>query len=220
MIPLLIHHPAPDRERRLGDVSIGGREAYLKDPPPNRGSPNRKEHGKTHDRIGFTTLSSVMREARGIDPDSFRRVCAQFATGVAVATVRGADAAPHGLTVNSFTSVSLEPPLILICIGDLCQILPYFRTSAFFAVNFLNAAQQSLAIAFAERTDNRFEGIPWLEAENGSPLLPDSLGWMECRLAETIEAGDHSILLGKVVGAEARSGTALAYFNGCYGQVE
>jgi|SRR5579884_1463810 len=155
-----------------------------------------------------------------IDPETFRRVCAQFATGVAVATVRAPDGTPHGLTVNSFTSVSLEPPLILICIGDVCQILPLFRISPYFAVNFLTVAQQDLAVAFAERTDNRFDGVRWYEAPNGAPLLPDSLGWMECRLENVIAVGDHCILIGQVVHADAQEGAALLYFNRSYKQVE
>src|SRR5437588_156219 len=92
-----------------------------------------------------------------IDPETFRRVCGQFATGVAIATVRAPDRSPHGLTVNSFSSVSLEPPLILICIGDICQILPFFRISPFFAISFLTPDQQHLAVAFAEKTDRRFD---------------------------------------------------------------
>jgi len=161
-------------------------------------------------------LSSAVTPGGGIDSETFRHVCAQFATGVAIATVRAPDGTPHGLTVNSFSSVSLEPPLILICIGDLCQILPFFRASAFFAVNFLGAAQQQLAVAFAERTDNRFEGTAWQPAANGSPLLPESLGWMECRLEQAVHAGDHTILVGRVIAADAHPGAALLYFNGCY----
>jgi flavin reductase (DIM6/NTAB) family NADH-FMN oxidoreductase RutF len=155
----------------------------------------------------------------GIDSETFRRVCGQFATGVAIAAVRAPDGAPHGLTVNSFTSVSLSPPLILICIGDLCQILPLFRAAPFFSVNFLTVHQQHLAAAFAERTDNRFEGVPWYEAPHGSPLLPDGLGWMECRLEQTVEAGDHTIFIGEVVGADARGAPALLYFNRSYSRV-
>src|SRR5579884_3313232 len=94
-----------------------------------------------------------------VGPETFRRVCSQFATGVAVATVRAADGTPHGLTVNSFTSVSLDPPLILICIGDLCDILPHFAASCWFGINFLTSAQQNLCTVFAAETDNRFAGI-------------------------------------------------------------
>lgn len=157
--------------------------------------------------------------SEGIDPETFRRVSAQFATGVAISTVRAPDGTPHGLTVNSFTSVSLSPPLILICIGDLCQILPWFRVSPFFAVNFLTADQQALAVIFAEKTDNRFEGVEWYAAPNGSPLLPNSLGWMECRLEDVVEAGDHSILIGEVVAADSRDGPGLVYFNRSYSRL-
>jgi flavin reductase (DIM6/NTAB) family NADH-FMN oxidoreductase RutF len=157
--------------------------------------------------------------SEGIDSETFRRVCAQFPTGVAIATVRAPEGTLHGLTVNSFTSVSLSPPLILICIGDLCQILPWFRLSPFFAVNFLTPEQQPLAEAFAERTDNRFEGLEWYPAPNGSPLIPNALGWMECRLEDTIEAGDHSILIGEVVAAEARDAAALVYFSRSYSRL-
>ena len=151
-----------------------------------------------------------------VDSQTFRKACAQFATGVAVATVRAEDGAPHGLTVNSFTSVSLQPPLVLICIGHECQILPHFQRAPFFALNILTAEQQELSVLFARRTDNRFEDRPWREGVTGAPLIPGTLASIECRRVNLIDAGDHTIVLGEMVAAAIYTGSPLIYFNQSY----
>src|SRR5215831_5026839 len=96
------------------------------------------------DRIGFTSMSSnpVTVSRKGVAPDAFLRACAQFSTGVAIATVLDPAGAPHGMTVNSFTSVSLEPPLVLICIDHKARILDHFLASQAFAINILRENQQ------------------------------------------------------------------------------
>ncbi len=135
---------------------------------------------------------------------------------MAVATVRAADGAPHGLTVNSFSSVSLDPPLVLICIGHECQILPHFEQAEFFALNVLTSEQQELSVAFAQRTDNRFEDRPRYEGATGAPLIPGVLATIECRRVNLIDAGDHSIVLGEMVASAIYTGSPLIYFNHSY----
>src|SRR5260370_12191516 len=97
----------------------------------------------------------------GVDPDTYRQVCSQFATGVAVATVHAADGTPHGLTVSSFTPVSIDPPLILICIDFRYAAIEHFRARPFFAVNVLTEAQQEWSVVFAAKTEGRVEGVTW-----------------------------------------------------------
>jgi len=149
-----------------------------------------------------------------VDSELFRRSCSQFATGLAVATVRTADGTPHGLTVNSFTAVSLKPPLILICIDEKSQAIEHFRRAAFFAVNVLAAGQESLAETFARRIDNRFEDQPWTEGSTGAPLIPDALANMECRIVDVLTLGDHSVLVGEMVAASMTEAAPLLYFRG------
>ncbi len=101
--------------------------------------------------------------------DEFRHACGRFATGVTIATVLDADGLPHGLTVNSFTSVSLSPPLISICLGHAVTVIDSFRESKYFGINVLADNQQALSDRFARKGQDRFEGLEWVRGENGRP---------------------------------------------------
>ena len=178
------------------------------------------ERSKPHDRIRFTLLSRAASPAFGmspsLNPDDFRDACAQFANGVAVATVTAPDGSPHGLTVSSFVSVSIHPPLVLICIDYSCTILTHFRASPFFAINVLSDGQRDLSVNFATKTASRFDGIEWLRGMAGSPLLHDCLARFQCRVNQIVEAGDHAILIGDVLDVKAFPGEPLLYFNRSY----
>ena len=171
---------------------------------------------KTHDRIGFKSLSSVTAKSKRPSRAEFRRACAQFATGITVVTTRAADGAPHGLTANSFTSVSAEPPLVLVCIDFECSVLAHFQECEFFAINILAENQQAISVRFAETPDGRFEGLKWWLSANGVPILADTLGVLECKVAQRIAAGDHVILLGEVLAADHRAGQPLLYYSSRY----
>jgi len=153
-------------------------------------------------------------------PEAFRKACALFATGVTVATVRAPDGTPHGLTVSSFTSVSIAPPQVLICIDYACPFLSYFRLSTNFAVNILSESQRNLSVIFAEKPEGRFEGVAWDTGLTGAPLLPDCLASIECRVTTIFEAGDHAIFLGEVLRTESRDGPPLLYFNRDYHTIQ
>jgi flavin reductase (DIM6/NTAB) family NADH-FMN oxidoreductase RutF len=148
--------------------------------------------------------------------ETFRRACALFATCIAVATVRARDGTPHGLTVSSFTSVSISPPLILICIDNDCPFLSHFRLSAHFAVNVLSESQREISVVFAEKPEGRFVGLDLITGRTGAPLLRGCLATIECRAASIWEAGDHAVFLGEVEHAESREGSPLLYFNRAY----
>jgi flavin reductase (DIM6/NTAB) family NADH-FMN oxidoreductase RutF len=152
----------------------------------------------------------------GIDPDTYRKVCSQFATGVAVATVRAADGTPHGLTVSSFTPVSIDPPLILICIDFRCNAIEHFRAGPFFAVNILTDGQQALSVTFAAKPEGRFEGVDWMAGETGAPRLTGALATIECRLERVLDVGDHALIFGEVVEARVYGGRPLLYFDRDY----
>ena len=140
-----------------------------------------------------------------------------FATGVTVATVRAPDGTPHGLTVSSFTSVSLEPPLVLICIDRGCSSLAHFQAATHFAINILEESQIDLSRRFAKKTEGRFEGLDWSEHSHGAPRLAGCLAGIEARVLSTIEAGDHWVFLGAVEHAEAHAGRRpLLYFDRDY----
>lgn len=155
--------------------------------------------------------------ARGlIDPDLFRRACGRFATGIAVATVTGKDGQPYGLTINSFTSVSCCPPLILICIDYRCSLLPHFRGSSWFGISVLNDTQQEVSIRFALREADRFTDLGWQYGISGVPLVDGCLAQMECCVSQVIEAGDHAIFIAEVIKANWFEGEPLIYFGSDY----
>jgi flavin reductase (DIM6/NTAB) family NADH-FMN oxidoreductase RutF len=170
------------------------------------------------DRIGFTSMSSnpVTTLPKGVAPQAFLRACAQFSTGVAIATVLDPEGAPHGMTINSFTSVSLEPPLVLICIDHKARILDHFLTCDFFAINILRESQQTLSEGFARPGEDRFGAVEWVPGETGVPLIPDALAVFECAIFERRPAGDHTIVIGEVVAAVRHDGRPLIYFSSSY----
>ncbi|MCS6953268.1 MAG: flavin reductase family protein [Bryobacterales bacterium] len=151
-----------------------------------------------------------------VNRDSFRRACAKFPTGVAIATVNGADGAPHGLTVNSFTSVSLSPPLVLICVDHAAAVLRHFRAAQCFGINVLRESQRELSVHFARKGHDRFDGMEWTPGATGAPLLAGVLASLECVVEKTVEAGDHTIFIGKVVAAAAHPGRPLVYYESGY----
>ena len=152
----------------------------------------------------------------GIDADTYRQVCSQFATGVAVAAVRAADGTPHGLTVSSFTPVSIDPPLILISIDYRCTAIEHFRTRPFFAVSILTEAQRELSVAFAAKPEGRFDGVDWAPGETGAPVLAGALAAVECMREDVVDAGDHAVIFGRVVRGTVTGGKPLLYFDRNY----
>jgi flavin reductase (DIM6/NTAB) family NADH-FMN oxidoreductase RutF len=153
----------------------------------------------------------------------FRKACGAFTTGVAIATVTGRDGKPHGLTVNSFTSVSLHPPLVLICIAHKAATHGPFASAASFIINILRDAQEDLSARFASSHSNRFDGVDWRAGANGAPVLAGSLAVLECEMRERIDAGDHTMFLGEVRHAacadQAEASAPLVYFSGKYAKL-
>ena len=125
-----------------------------------------------------------------------------------------------GLTVNAFTSVSLNPPLILVCIHKDAESHDHLLDSGLFAVNMLARDQESLAVTFAqEEPSKRFETLEILAGPEGSPLLPGVLAWLECRIQEVHPGGDHTIIVAKVLEGEVLGGEALGFFRGELGSL-
>jgi flavin reductase (DIM6/NTAB) family NADH-FMN oxidoreductase RutF len=151
-----------------------------------------------------------------VSPELFRRACALFPTGVAVLTTRALDGTPHGLTVNAFCSLSLIPPLVLVAIDRSCSLLETFEKSSHFAINFLSKSQRDLSIRFSELPEGRFSGVSWQPGAEGAPLIEASIGAIECRTTQIIDAGDHRALIGEVVAANIGEGEPLVFFRSAY----
>jgi flavin reductase (DIM6/NTAB) family NADH-FMN oxidoreductase RutF len=145
----------------------------------------------------------------------FRKACAQFATGVCVLTTCTREG-PHGLTVNSFSSLSLEPPLVMVAVALTSAQLVGFEKSDFFAVNILSEEQRNLSIRFSHREEGRFSGFPWAPGETGAPVLEGVLSVIECRTVNRFDAGDHRVLVGEAISAHVREGRPLLYYQSGY----
>ena len=151
----------------------------------------------------------------GSDPRTLRDALGCFATGVTVVTCRDSGGAPVGLTANSFTSVSLDPPLLLVCIAKNASSAAALVGASHFAVNVLQTDQQPASIRFATRNEDRFGPNDWSAGEYGAPLLESSLGVFECAAHAVHDGGDHHLLIGRVM--KARFDAALdplLYFRG------
>jgi flavin reductase (DIM6/NTAB) family NADH-FMN oxidoreductase RutF len=152
----------------------------------------------------------------GHDPRTLRDALGCFATGVTVVTCLR-DGEPAGLTVNSFTSVSLEPPLLLVCIRKDASSAGALTAASHFAINVLQTGQQPASIRFATRDEDRFGATPWACGEAGAPILHESLGVFECERFAVYDGGDHHILVGKVEKASFDAKLdPLLYFRGRY----
>jgi flavin reductase (DIM6/NTAB) family NADH-FMN oxidoreductase RutF len=151
-----------------------------------------------------------------VSSDLFRRACGRFATGVAIASVLDENGAPHGLTVSSFTSVSLDPPLILICLGHAVASIELFRAAGHFGINILGEDQRPLSELFARKGQDRFDGLEWRRGVSGVPLLKGVLATMECAVRRQVTAGDHDILIGEMVHAHTGEGAPLIHYASRY----
>ena len=159
-----------------------------------------------------------LREYRtGSDPRTLRDALGCFATGVTVVTCFDPDGAPVGLTANSFTSVSLDPPLLLVNVHRQAACAAGLIAADHFAVNVLQTGQQPASIRFSTRQEERFGANDWSRGEFGAPVLQESLGVFECERYAVHEGGDHHILVGQVVKASFTPDLdPLLYFRGRY----
>ena len=160
-----------------------------------------------------------------VDTRAFREICGRFATGVTVVTMRVADE-PHGLTANAFSSVSLDPPLVLVCVDRAASVHDQMERAGAFAVNILSSVQRGLAEFFAThgRGDggDHMGGFPHRPGATGAPLLDGTLGWLDCRVWNRYDGGDHTIVVGEVVDVELTQteGSPLLFFGGAYRGVD
>ena len=156
-----------------------------------------------------------------IDSDTFRSVLGRFASGVSIVTTRDDTGADHGMTVSAFASVSLEPPLVLICIDHTASMYGLLLDHPRFGVSILSSEQEAYSRRFAADPDTgRFDGIAYSRGDSGVVLLDDALAHLECKVVQHHDAGDHTIFIAEVERAEPRHGRPLLYYRGGYAQLE
>jgi flavin reductase (DIM6/NTAB) family NADH-FMN oxidoreductase RutF len=153
-----------------------------------------------------------------IDPSEFRRILGHWVTGVAVVASDTEEGGPCGFTANAFTSLSLEPPLVLVCVDRAANSLDGIRRTGRFTVNVLGSGDERLARHFATDAADKFEGVAWTTAVTGAPVLADALAWVDCRVTIEVPGGDHVIFIGEVVGGDADEGEPLIFYRGGYGR--
>ncbi|WP_290589921.1 flavin reductase family protein [Alicyclobacillus sp.] len=149
-------------------------------------------------------------------PDDFRRALGRFASGVTVVTAAH-DGQMAGMTVSAFSSVSLQPPYVLICLDKQAGTIPVLRASGVFAVNILSAGQVDISNQFASKRPDKFSGIDWRPGRLGAPLLAGVLASVECRVVQEMDAGDHLLYIGQVEATDIdTSAEPLLYYHGRY----
>jgi flavin reductase (DIM6/NTAB) family NADH-FMN oxidoreductase RutF/DNA-binding IclR family transcriptional regulator len=154
-----------------------------------------------------------------IDSLLFRRVLGHFPTGVVGITSVDADGHPAGMTVGSFTSVSLDPPLVGFLADKSSTTFPKIREAGFFCVNVLAANQEAVCRAFASRSGDKFAGVAWRSSSSGAPLIEGAVAWVDCDIDAIHEAGDHNIVIGRVRALEVSNpALPLLFFQGGYGR--
>lgn len=151
--------------------------------------------------------------------DQLRRCLGRFATGVTVVTCTDAAGGPCGITANSFSSVSLEPPLVLWSIAKVSNSLQAYLDAEYFAINVLSAAQEDISSHFARTDHTRFSGIQYSKSGNGVPILADTIACLHCRTRDVHDCGDHYIIIGKVESHSFDDNPPLLFFRGRYAEV-
>lgn len=152
-----------------------------------------------------------------IDSGLQRKIMGHFATGVTVVTTRVGEEM-FGMTANAVTSLSLNPPLVLVCVDKRAAMLEYLRTSKCYAMNLLAEAQQDISTRFAMKGPKEFSDLDWFAAETGSPVFRASLAYVDCRVVDIAAGGDHDIFIGEIIagGLLNESEKPLLYYAGAY----
>ncbi|WP_324752318.1 flavin reductase [Roseovarius sp. Pro17] len=151
-----------------------------------------------------------------LDSRMLRNAFGTFVTGVTVVTAYDGEGAPLGFTANSFTSVSLDPPLVLVCLANSSRNYDALINASGFAINILAETQIEISNTFARPVEDRFATIDWHDGPNGSPILDGACGWFDCSMHKTVEAGDHVILIGRVEAFDSTATPGLGYARGAY----
>lgn len=151
-----------------------------------------------------------------LDPRALRNAFGSFITGMTVVTTYDKDGDPIGFTANSFTSVSLDPPMLLVCLAKTSKNYDALISADGFAVNVLTEAQIEISNTFARPVADRFATVDWTNGPHGSPIIAEVSAWFDCAMHKTVDAGDHVILIGTVMAFEETGNPGLGYARGAY----
>ncbi len=155
--------------------------------------------------------------------EQFRRACGLWASGVSIVTTCDKSGTPYGLTMNAVTSLSLDPPMFLVCVDNGSDTLAPMLESRTFCVNVLTQRQQDLSNRFAKKGQDKFDGVAWTTGVAGAPLIDDTLVSIECTVTDVVEGGDHQIFCGvvrEIVTNDSVDVEPLVYYGGRYAAVK
>lgn len=154
-----------------------------------------------------------------MESSEFRRILGHWVSGVSIVATKKVDGQLCGLTANAIVSVSLNPPLVLVCVEHGADSHDCIRTAGIFSVNVLCSDQERIARRFATwEVNTKFEGLAFHEETTGAPVLDSALAWVDCRVHAEFPAGDHTIFVGEVLAGDAQEGAPLIYYRGGYGR--
>jgi flavin reductase (DIM6/NTAB) family NADH-FMN oxidoreductase RutF len=162
----------------------------------------------------MSTSAGGATVASDFDTDYFRKALSQFATGITVVMTRSPEGLLQGLTVNSFNSVSLDPPLVLWSLANTARCMPAFSTASHYIINVLAGHQLELALRFSQKTGNRFDALDYDMSPGGLPALPGVAAWFECRNRSRYLEGDHVIFVGEVESCHVNPSKPLGFHGG------
>ena len=165
----------------------------------------------------YRYLSGAADDAGAIDGALYRQVMGQFLAGVTVITAME-DGTPVGMAASSFTSLSMDPPLVLFCPARSSSTWARIAEAGHYAVNVLAAEHEPVSRAMSSKAPDKFTGLRWHTEVTGCPVLDDALGWIDCRTEHVYEGGDHLIVVGRVLALGWRDGDPLGYHRGFYGR--
>jgi 4-hydroxyphenylacetate 3-hydroxylase, reductase component len=151
-----------------------------------------------------------------IAKSELRRVMGHFATGVTVITTKDKDGVPQGLTANAFMSLSLNPPLVLISVDKGVTCYACFEAGNGFTVNFLAEGQQEISKRFATKGADKFADLKWNPSSNGAAIIDGVIGYVECKITQCHDGGDHTIVVGEILNVSATGDRPLLFFKGKY----
>jgi flavin reductase (DIM6/NTAB) family NADH-FMN oxidoreductase RutF len=156
-----------------------------------------------------------------LSPDTFRSVLGRFASGITIVTARDAGGEDHGMTVSAFCSLSLQPPLVLLCVDAAASMHDLLLGHPHFGISILSSGQEAYSRRFADEEEpDPFDGIAYTRGEHGAALFDDALGHLECHVVRHHDAGDHTLFVAEVDRAEPRDGRPLLYYRGGYALLE
>lgn len=153
------------------------------------------------------------------EAEDFKRACSRFPTGVTATTLTDSEGVPRGMTVSSFTSVSLTPPLVLVCIDRRSRLLDHLKPGCYFGINVLSENQQDLSVRLSRNWTEQFRRVSWYPGRTGAPLLHGVAAVFECQAQEPAFAGDHIVVFGHVLYASCFDIPPLIYSNSSYGRL-